>query len=228
MSFALALAAAFWLGILTSASPCPLASNIAAISFIGRRAADPRHVLLSGLFYTLGRTVAYVALGAAITAGGLAVGGAARFFQTWMNLLLGPVLILAGMSLLGLLHGGLDWHLAGERLQARAAAGGAGWAAVLGAVFALSFCPVSAALFFGALIPLALRQESRLLLPMLYGVGTALPVAAFAALAAFAATAMARVFEQLTRAERLLRFATGGIFLAAGFYYTLVHIYGWR
>lgn len=46
----------------------------------------------------------------------------------------------------------------------------------LGVLFALSFCPVSAAIFFGTLIPLAL--------PSVYGIGTALPVFAFAILIA--------------------------------------------
>lgn len=57
---------ALWLGMLTSISPCPLASNIAAISFVGRHVGNHRRVLLSGILYTLGRVLAYVALGAII------------------------------------------------------------------------------------------------------------------------------------------------------------------
>ncbi|MGW8258007.1 MAG: hypothetical protein ACWGMZ_11015, partial [Thermoguttaceae bacterium] len=45
---------ALWLGILTSISPCPLATNIAAISYIGRRVDSSKQVFLTGLVYTLG------------------------------------------------------------------------------------------------------------------------------------------------------------------------------
>jgi len=48
---------ALWLGILTAISPCPLASNIAAISFIGRQMGNKRGVVLSGILYTIGRTL---------------------------------------------------------------------------------------------------------------------------------------------------------------------------
>ncbi len=51
------LTSALWLGMLTSISPCPLAANISAISFIGRFVGNDRNVLLSGVFYTVGRTV---------------------------------------------------------------------------------------------------------------------------------------------------------------------------
>ena len=99
----LAVGSALWLGILTSISPCPLASNIAAISFIGRRVGHTRQVLLSGLLYTLGRTATYVVLAAIILAGLLAADGVARFLQRYMNQILGPVPILVGMVLLGML-----------------------------------------------------------------------------------------------------------------------------
>ncbi|HEO71331.1 MAG TPA: sulfite exporter TauE/SafE family protein, partial [Candidatus Hydrogenedentes bacterium] len=98
-----AIGSALWLGILTSISPCPLASNIAAISFIGRKVGSTRQVFLSGLLYTIGRTAAYLALGVVIMAGLMASGEIARFLQRYLNQILGPVLILVGMLLLGLL-----------------------------------------------------------------------------------------------------------------------------
>ena len=50
----LAAGTALWLGILTSISPCPLATNVAAISFLGRRVDSPGHVFGGGLLYTAG------------------------------------------------------------------------------------------------------------------------------------------------------------------------------
>ena len=88
---------------------------------------------------------------------------------------------------------------------------------LLGVVFGLSFCPISAALFFGSLIPLSLEQSSPVMLPTLYGLGTALPVVAFAILLVFAAHLVGRAFNALSVLERWARPVTGVIFLIIGF-----------
>lgn len=221
-----AIGTALWLGILTSISPCPLASNIAAISLIGRRMGQSRQVLLSGMLYTIGRTVAYVGLATLILAGLLGSGEVARFLQRYLNQILGPVLILVGMVLLGLLGSSLSFNLAGRGVQERASKGSIWWAAVIGLLFALSFCPVSAGLFFGALLTLSTSQNSRLALPALFGVGTALPVIVFAFLIAFAAQSVGKTFNRLTQVEWWVRTVTGVVFILAGLYYCLAHIYG--
>ena len=111
-------------------------------------------------------------------------------------------------------------------MQDRAARGGIGWAAVLGFLFALSFCPVSAGLYFGALIPLSAANGSRLLLPSAYGLGTALPVLVFSFLIAFASQCVGKAFDRLTQIERWVRVATGVLFVVAGIYLSLTHVYG--
>lgn len=222
----LAAASALWLGILTSISPCPLASNIAAISFIGRRVGSTRQVVLSGLLYTAGRTAAYVAIAIAVLAGLTASGEVARFLQNYLNQILGPVLILAGMVLAGLIEATASLNLAGEAVHRRALRGGLWWSLVLGFVFALSFCPISAGLFFGGLVPVAAANQSRLLLPGIYGVGTALPVIGFALLIAFAAQHVGRAFGRLAQVEYWARTITGTVFILAGIYYCVTYIYG--
>jgi cytochrome c biogenesis protein CcdA len=226
MSLWAAIGSALWLGIMTSISPCPLASNIAAISFIGRRVGQTRAVLLSGLLYTLGRTFTYMVLAMLILAGLFAGGEVSRFFERYLNQLLGPILILVGMVLLGLLGENLSLNLAGAGVQQRASQGGVWWAGLLGILFALSFCPVSAGLFFGGLLTLSAAQGSRVLLPSLFGVGTALPVVAFAFLMAFASQYVGRAFNRLTQVERWVRLITGIAFVLVGIYYCLAHIYG--
>lgn len=226
MTFWLAIMSALWMGILTSVSPCPLASNIAAISFVGRRVGQTRHVLLSGMLYTLGRTLAYVALAVLILTGLLGTGEIARFLQKYLNQILGPVLILVGMLLLGMLGEALSFNLAGDGIQKKATTGGPIWAAVLGFLFALSFCPVSAGLFFGGLLTLAAAQQSRWLLPSLFGIGTAVPVIAFAFLIAFASQKVGKAFSRLTQIEWWVRHITGVVFILAGVYYCVSYIYG--
>ena len=236
MTLWLVLGSAFWLGLLTSISPCPLATNIAAISFLGRSVGNTRKVLLSGLLYTLGRTIVYVGLGvlilyvfqAASTGGdpNSAASGISRFLQKYMGVILGPVLILVGMMLLGMLDFTGSLNLGGQGLQDRVAKGGAFWALPLGILFALSFCPVSASLFFGGLIGLSSQHSSPVLLPTLFGIGTAVPVLVFAFIITFASQYVGKAFNALTRFERWFRVVTGVVFIAAGLYYTLTHIYG--
>ena len=222
----IAFGSALWLGILTSISPCPLASNIAAISFISRKVDRMGLVLLSGALYTLGRAVAYMALGVVIMAGFLGGGEISRFLQSYLNILLGPVLILVGMVLLGLIGQGLSLNLAGSAPQEQAARRGVWWSFAMGVLFALSFCPVSAGLFFGGLLPLAVANQSRLVAPLVYGVGTAIPVLAFACIIAFASQYLGRAFNALSRVERFVRVGTGGVFILVGLYFSATHIYG--
>ena len=226
MNLPLAIGTAVWLGILTSISPCPLATNIAAVSFIGRRVENPRFALLSGGLYAAGRTVAYVLLAVVLLAGLLASDVLSRLLQKYLNLLLGPLLIVVGMVLLDMLKGTGSVNLAGRRIQERAATGSPLWSAALGFLFALSFCPVSAGLYFGALLPLAAGRDSHLLMPGLYGVGTALPVIAFAFLIAFGGQYVGKAFDRLTQIERWARVSTGLVFIAAGIYLSLTHVYG--
>lgn len=217
---------AMWLGILTAISPCPLATNIAAISFIGRKAGQKNHVIASGLLYSAGRTIAYVLLGFVIAAGMLGSANASRFLQEYMNEALGPVLIALGLVLLGRVGSGASLHIGAEKLQEKAKNGGLLWAAPIGFLFALSFCPVSAGLFFGGLLPLALKHQSSIMLPMVYGIGTSLPVVIFAFLMAFGSVYVGKAFNRLTHIEIWIRRLTGTAFILAGIYYCLTHIYG--
>lgn len=225
-SLAIGAATALWLGLLTSISPCPLATNVAAMSFIGRRVGQPRLVVLNGLVYTLGRVVTYVILGSVLVAGLLSVPQLSHTLQTWVAKLVGPLLIVIGMLLLGLISiPATDLPLA-ERLRARAESGGILGAGVLGFLFALSFCPISAALFFGSLIPLAVKLGSSVVLPTVYGIGTGLPVFVFAVLIAVGMEKVGRAFNALTKFERWARMATGVAFIGLGIHESLRSIYG--
>lgn len=223
--YLVALGSALWLGILTSISPCPLATNIVAISYIGRRVDNARHVLLTGLLYTLGRTLAYVALAVALLASLQSVPPIALFLQRSMHLVLGPILILVGMCLLGLIELSVGSQGVGGGLQRRVDMMGVWGALLLGVAFAMTFCPVAAALFFGSLIPLSLQFNSSLALPVVYGLGTALPVTAFAVLLATSAHAVGRAYNLLAKIEWWARGSTGVAFVAVGLFLSLRHVF---
>jgi len=219
-----ALGVAGWLGLLTAISPCPMATNIAAIGFLGRKVGSPRAVLLAGMLYTVGRTIAY--LGVAIIAvwGLTSLPALSQFLQGGFNTILGPILIVVGMLLTGLLE--LPWSLslAGDGLQERVTAGW-WWPLLLGVLFALSFCPVSAALFFGSLVPLATKAESRFAVPLVYGVATALPVVVVAIIIAFSAGSLGRTYGAIQRFAWWAQRITGGIFILVGIYLTLIYVF---
>ncbi len=220
------VASALWFGVLTSISPCPLASNVAAVFYVGRHAGAPVRVLLAGLAYSAGRALTYVVVGALVVSGLLSVPGVSFFLQQRMNQVLGPLLLVIGAVMLGWIPLPMARGGVAEGASRRLAAGGLLGAAGLGSLFALSFCPVSAGIFFGGLVPLAIGAHSRVLLPAVYGLGTGLPVVVFAVLVSLGVRGVAKAFAAVTTFERYARIATGVVFLAAGVYLVLTHLVG--
>jgi len=221
-----AVASAFWLGILTSISPCPLATNIAAISYVGRRVASPRRVLLSGLLYTLGRSLVYVILGVVLVYSLMSAPALSHVLQKYMNKVLGPILILVGMVLVELITFRFGGGGISEQMQRKVDRMDMFGAFVLGILFALSFCPISAALFFVNLIALAVKAESAFLIPSVYGAATGLPVLLFALMLAFGAHGIGKVYSRLGLFELWARRITGAVFILVGIYYCLTQIFG--
>jgi len=218
--FIVAAGWALWLGILTSISPCPLATNIAAISFIGRRVESPRRVLLAGLLYTIGRVVAYLGLAFLLVTTALSVPHVSMFLQKYMQLALGPMLVLLGMLLVGLIDVRISGCGISAGFQQRVHALGLWGALVLGVLFALAFCPTSAALFFGSVVS-AVKADSTVALPLIYGIGTALPVLTFALLLAVSAQSVGRAFNVLSKVEWWARMITGSLIILVGIWLTL-------
>ncbi|KLU07549.1 Cytochrome c biogenesis protein [Rhodopirellula islandica] len=221
----IAAGSALWLGILTSISPCPLATNIAAVSYVSRNLGQSWKTVVSSLLYTFGRVLAYTVLGTLVVASLLSAPGLAVGLQKYLNLFLGPLLILVGMILLGLIELPTGSGQGIQRLREKFEKLGFVGSALLGILFALSFCPVSAALFFGSLIPLAVKNDSSAFLPALYGVGTGLPVLVFAILLVFGKQSFSAFFTKVTHAETWLRRITGGSILAVGIYITIQQVY---
>jgi cytochrome c-type biogenesis protein len=218
-------ASAVWLGILTSVSPCPLASNIAAVSFISRRIMQKNTVFLSGILYTLGRSLTYIVLGVIIVKTLVDVPILSDFLQRYVNKILGIVMILVGIVLLDLMRIAVHIPSVSENVAKKLLGKGTLGSLPLGILFALAFCPVSAALFFGGLIPLAVKAQSGIGLPLIYGIGTALPVLLFAFLVAAGAGYINNLYYKISRIEFYTKKLTGIIFILVGIYYTLAYIF---
>lgn len=218
------LISAFILGLMTAIAPCPLATNISATAFIARHVTDKRRVLLSGVLYTLGRAVSYTAIGWLIYfgAGKFQI---ARIFQSYGERILGPVLILLGLILLGAIPlRFLDKLSPSDAMSERLAKGGIWGALALGLIFALAFCPYSGALFFSMLVPMTMQENGGLLMPVIFAIGTGIPVIVFTYLIVFSVQRVGVYFSALQRVEKWMRYAAGGVFILAGLYYVNIFL----
>jgi len=215
---------AFLLGLLTSISPCPLATNIAAIGFIGKHIENRRRIFVNGLLYTLGRVVAYTVLGAVLLVvlkGGSSLFGIQKFVGKYGEMLLGPALLLVGgFMLVGdrLNLPKLGFKGSGEGLARR---GGRG-AFLLGMLFAMAFCPTSGVFYFGMLIPMSATAAAGWLLPIVFAIATALPVLVVAWILAFSVGRIGAFYGKMQTVQRWLNWIVGGLFIAIGIYYCAV------
>ena len=238
--------AALYLGVLTSISPCPLATNIAAISYVGRNVADSRWVIAAGLLYTLGRCLLYLVLAVLLTTTAMSIPAVSLFLQKYMHLVLAPIFLLLGMFLVGLISVSSGGAVMTEGMQKRVDAMGIWGALPLGVLFAVAFCPTSAAWFFG-LVALILGSEAgaitavlakigislpeaslpgaTVVLPLIYGIGTAVPVLLVAFLLAYSAQSVGKTYNVLSKIEWWARQITGWVFVLAGIYFALKYVF---
>jgi cytochrome c biogenesis protein CcdA len=245
-TYTLYLIAALYLGVLTSISPCPLATNIAAISYIGRKVDSPRSVLAAGLTYTFGRCVLYLGLAVFLGMTACSISGVLVWLQKYMHLALGPIFLVLGIFLLRMVVITGGGTMMGERLQRKIDSMGLGGAFLLGILFAASFCPTSAFLFFG-LVTLVLENEigtistylaqigitspeasvpgGIVVLPLLYGVGSAVPVIFVSAILAYSAKHIGRAFNVIAKIELGARFVTGWLFIILGIGFSVKYIF---
>jgi cytochrome c-type biogenesis protein len=216
---------ALLLGLITAISPCPLATNIAAIGYVSRRVTERRYAVLTGVLYTLGRMFSYSVIGIIIIVAGLEIPGVASFLQDFGDRALGPILIVVGLIML--IADRISLGLGGGRLSALGVKV-AGWGMLggflLGVLFALAFCPYSAALFFGVLIPLSLKSTGGVALPAVYAIGTGLPVLVFGVLISLSVARVSAWLNAVTRAERIIRVAASVIFIGVGIYLVVLWI----
>ena len=208
------------LGLMTAISPCPLATNITAVGFISKDLKDRKRVFRNGLLYTLGRAISYTIIAVVIYLGAdqFQLGG---FLQRYGDKFLGPLLILIGLFMLGILSFNFP-QLSGitSRMQKKQH-----WGyfdtLLLGMVFALAFCPYSGVLYFGMLIPMTITSASGLYLPFVFALATGLPVILFAWILAFTVNGLGTMYRRVQLFEKWFRRVVAVLFIAMGIYYIL-------
>ena len=216
---------AFVLGLLTAISPCPLATNIAAIGFIGKNIEDRKAIFKRGIYYTIGRILAYTVLGIiliSILKEGASMFDIQKAISKWGELLIGPILLIIGFYMLfsdkiNLPKFGFDGGEKGERLAGKGCWG----ALLLGVLFAMAFCPSSGIFYFGMLIPMSVTASTGWLLPVLFAVATSLPVLVVAWILAFSVEKVGEVYGKIQTVQKWLNIIVGTIFVLVGIYYCI-------
>lgn len=218
----IALFSAFFLGLLTAISPCPLATNITATAYISKNIKEPKKAFWSGIIYTLGRATSYSVIGLVLFFGASKF-HIAKLFSQYGERFLGPILIIVGLIMLNVIRlnflGKLNLQ---DKFSDRYKDKGYLGSYLLGIIFALAFCPYSGALFFGVLIPMSIAEVNGLYLPLVFALGTGIPVIFFAYLLAFSVGKMSRYFNKVQRIEKVMRYIIGAVFILVGIYYLIM------
>jgi cytochrome c-type biogenesis protein len=215
---------AWALGILTAISPCPLATNITATAYIARTLEGKRKVLLSGLLYTLGLAFTYTTI-AMIISMGASKFHVAKFFQGNGEKFLGPIMIIIGLIMLNVIKlnfmgkSGLKEKM-GDKFKDRGLLG----SFLLGALFAMAFCPYSGAMYFGMLVPMTIESELGITLPLFFALGAGSLVLFFTFIIAFSFEKLGLYFKRITQIEKVMRFIAAVLFIGTGLYYVLIYL----
>ena len=220
------LVAAFFIGLVMTFSPCPLATNITAIAFISKKIGDSRHTLLVGTLYALGRMVAYIGLTALIVYAGLNIQSISLFLQEYGEKLIGPFLIIMGILMLELVDiptiGGQGWL---QKIELYLGEKGYLGGFLLGVIFALALCPFAAVLFFGMLIPIALKTGDAIFVPAVFGIATALPVIIISLVLVSGVNRVSGMMTAVQKNEKWIKWAVAAVFIIVGVYYIVI-VYG--
>ena len=218
----LPIVSALILGLMTAISPCPLATNITATAYISKNITNKKKVFISGLLYALGRAFSYTVLGVVLFFGASKF-EIALFFNQNGEKFLGPLLIIIGLIMLNVIKLNFLGNInITEKLSEKFKSKGLLGSFLIGVIFALAFCPYSGALFFGMLIPMTISNAGGLYLPLVFAIGTGLPVILFTYLLAFAAGSIGVFYNKIKSVEKWMRYIAGIVFILVGLYYILI------
>jgi cytochrome c-type biogenesis protein len=215
------LMSALIFGLLGAFAPCQLSTGAAAASYVARSAGEPRRMWMLTMAYVAGKGAVYLAIGGGIVVTGMQMSellGQAVPVAAFARRALGPLLVIAGLVLAGVLKPRFSLGAqAASRIEQRLG-GQAGVAPAfgMGAAFAVTFCPTLFWLFFGLTIPLALASPGGVVLPGVFALGTALPLLAFAALLNVSSVNVPGLLRSMRAFDAWAQRAAGIVFVLIG------------
>jgi len=177
----LASGACLLAGIMTTVHPCPMTTNIASVSMLIGWSARQRNTGMTLFYFICGYLFSYLIIAIFLSSGALSIPQISYALQVVVNFFIGPLLVLIGMLLADLMN--LNRLYKGKILTNIRSRNWSGLSAFpFGVMIALSFCPATAAIFFGILVPLSVDHDKTFLFPLLYALGASIPLITIAAL----------------------------------------------
>ncbi|HMK46908.1 MAG TPA: sulfite exporter TauE/SafE family protein [Methanocella sp.] len=218
----------FLVGFVMAINPCNMGVDLAGIAYVSLKLDNPRGALYSGTFYTIGRALTYMVFGLLIFAFGSVISDFVPALQTYENLILGASLVLIGIVMLDLLK--FNFSLTEDhktKYGLNLPENGLIGALAMGAVSSLALCPCTAIVFFGLLIPLSVKANIiGMSFPILFGIGTGIPILAFAILLGMSTKAAQAYLNNLVKYEPYARKIFGIGFILYGIY--LLALFGMK
>ncbi|MDF9664916.1 MULTISPECIES: sulfite exporter TauE/SafE family protein [Bacillus] len=160
----------FLLGVVGTLAPCQLTGNISAVTLYSNQSLQKGHAWKHILLFILGKIIAFTTIGLLVWFLGKEFQQTLTLYFPWLRKIIGPLLILMGLMLAGIIKSRSFFSIKFIRKQNEVGS------FLLGFFFSLAFCPTMFVLFFGTLIPLSFSYNYGYLFPTFFSIGTALPI----------------------------------------------------
>lgn len=165
------------LGLAAAVHPCPLAGNAAALALVCGWGGTFGAHLRRALALVAGQVLMQSLLILLVTHSLEGLAGPRYLLPTVLRPFLGPLLVLAGMVMTGLLPLPRQrWVPAGTHTLLQRPGLGLAGSLLVGLLLGLAFCPATAALFFLVLLPLASQSGHPTWCALAYATAFGLPL----------------------------------------------------
>ena len=223
--FMIQLFTALLLGLLTILDPCTLMTSITAIGYIDKEINNRRKVLANGSMFVLGKLATYVLLSIPFLMGAQ-TDGIQHILAHWGEPILAGFMLICGIVLLfsGHHHHEHD-HGISKWLKETDSKESWLWSFILGIFFAIAFCPHRLVYFLTMIdITLTLPGSWNWVMPIVFGLGTGLPIMLIAWLVSYSAVSIGKLTSRMQTFEKWFRHICAVLFLILGVYLA-VHCY---
>ncbi|MGH0827774.1 sulfite exporter TauE/SafE family protein [Bacillus pretiosus] len=207
---------AFLLGIVGTLAPCQLTGNISAITLYGNQSLQKGHAWKHILLFILGKIIAFTTLGLFVWFLGKEIQQILTLYFPWLRKIIGPLLILMGVMLAGIIKGRNFFPIKFIRKQNEVGS------CLLGFFFSLAFCPTMFVLFFGTLIPLSFSYNYGYLFPTFFSIGTALPIVVLMFIIFYLGLNGA-LLKKSRKIGKIIQLITGVLLILIGLYDTTLY-----
>lgn len=205
--------ASLLLGVLVAISPCTIAANLAALSFVSVGCDSKKSTLTQGSILVLGKSLVYIVLAILLSQFAGAFEISDSFADVYVQII-GVLFIIVGVLMLDIIHlHGLEGIVVrmfkGEHKK------NIYQTLLIGMLLALAFCPDGAVLYFGMMIPLTIAENHSFMVPLFFAIGAAIPLLIVVALYAYGVERVASM-TKIFSANAMVRKFVGAMFIIAG------------